>query len=76
MKKCVSHRAAFVVFKWRFHITMNLSHMFKDFKNIEDEEDEMKSTMLSSKGISRLRLQSFSRYIPSILCNVDLILFF
>lgn len=79
MKKCMSHRAAFVVFKQRFHIAMTLSYMFKDFENIENtknKEDKMESTLLSSKGISSLRLQSLPCNIPPILCNAHLAFFF
>lgn len=76
MKKMCYIRAAFVVFKQRFHIAMNLSYMFKDFKNIENEEDEMKPTLLSSKGISSLRLQRSSCDSPPILCNAHLVLIF
>ena len=49
---------------------MNPSHRFKDVKNIDNEEDEMKPTLLNSKGIST----SFSCDIPPPSCNAHLVL--
>lgn len=67
----MSPRAVFIVLN-RFHIAMNPSHRFKDFKNIDNEEDEMKPTLLNSKEISTC----FSCDIPPLSCNAHLVLTF
>lgn len=74
VKKCMSHRAVFVVFEQISYC--NEFFIYKDLKNTESEGfDEMKSTLLSSKGNS-LRVQSFAWDIPLILCNAHNIDFF
>lgn len=41
---------------------MNPSHRFKDFKNIDNEEDEMKPTLLNSKALVHASHVIFHHY--------------